>query len=85
MTHHDLILTEQDLRRYDGDGEPMYVAFEGIIYDVTDCPKWRTGLHEGLHFPGQDLTGELLEAPHTEEVFQRPCVKRVGRLAPGKK
>jgi predicted heme/steroid binding protein len=85
MTHHDLILTEQDLRRYDGDGEPMYVAFEGIIYDVTDCPKWRTGLHEGLHFPGQDLTGEFLEAPHTEEVFQRPCVKRIGRLAPGKK
>jgi hypothetical protein len=38
-------------------------------------------MHEQLHFAGLDLTGELIEAPHGEEVFSRPCVKRVGRLA----
>jgi len=59
----------------------MYVAYQGIVYDVTDCPKWRRGLHEGQHFPGQDLTTELEhEAPHAEEVFNHPCVKVVGRL-----
>jgi predicted heme/steroid binding protein len=56
------------------------VAFAGVVYDVSDCPKWRTGFHEQLHFAGQDLTGELPDAPHTADVFQRPCVKRVGLL-----
>jgi predicted heme/steroid binding protein len=70
-----------ELRQHDGEsGRRMYVAFRGVVYDVTDCPKWRTGMHEQLHFPGQDLTGELPDAPHASEVFQRPCVKRVGRL-----
>ncbi len=76
--------TEVELRRFDGEGgAPMYIAYGGEVYDVTDCPKWRTGLHEGLHFPGQNLTSELGAAPHAEEVFQRPCVRRVGRLIPG--
>ena len=59
----------------------MYLACAGIVYEVTGCPRWRTGLHENLHFPGQDLTDEMREAPHGEEVFCRPCVRRVGRLA----
>lgn len=70
-----------DLTRGDGSpGRPAYVACAGVVYDVSDCPKWRTGLHEGQHFPGQDLTHELPEAPHGFEVFDRPCVKRVGIL-----
>lgn len=70
-----------ELRRADGErGAPRFVAYRGVVYDVSECPKWRTGLHEGLHFPGQDLTGELPEAPHAEEVFERPCVRQVGML-----
>lgn len=69
-----------ELRRYDGDEKPIYIAYQGIVYDVSDCPRWRSGLHERLHFPGQDLTGEMYDAPHAEEVFTRPGVKRVGRL-----
>ncbi len=76
------IFTLTELRRYDGEDGPLYVACGGVVYDVSDCPKWRTGMHEGMHFPGQDLTGELGEAPHGAEVFRRPCVRRVGRLAP---
>jgi len=76
------ILTEQELRRHSGEqGARMYVAHHSVVYDVTDCPKWRSGQHERLHFPGQDLTSELPDAPHDLEVFARPCVKRVGRLA----
>jgi predicted heme/steroid binding protein len=38
-------------------------------------------MHEQLHFPGQDLTSELPDAPHKGEVFKHDCVKIVGRLA----
>lgn len=77
----DRPVTRAELRRSTGErGTPRLVAYRGVVYDVTDCPKWRTGLHEGQHFPGQDLTAELPEAPHDEDVFDRPCVRRVGPL-----
>jgi predicted heme/steroid binding protein len=79
-SNEEHILTEGELRRFDGESGPLYIAYRGVVYDVSDCPKWRAGLHEGLHFPGQDLTSELVEAPHGEEVFLRPCLRRVGRL-----
>jgi predicted heme/steroid binding protein len=81
MSIPDRIITEAELRRNTGErGTRKFIAYEGIIYDVTDCPKWRLDLHEDLHFPGQDLTSELPEAPHKEEVFSRPCVKAIGKL-----
>lgn len=77
------VFTRRDLLRFNGEpGRRSYIACGGIVYDVTDCPKWRTGLHESQHFPGQDLTSELPEAPHGSEVFTRPCAKRVGRYVP---
>ncbi|MCK7520554.1 MAG: hypothetical protein MZV64_24095 [Ignavibacteriales bacterium] len=81
MTVPDRIVTEMELRRNDGErSSRKYVAHKGIVYDVTDCPKWRQELHENLHFPGQDLTSELSDAPHAEDVFARPCVRIVGKL-----
>ena len=81
MTVPDRLVSEMELRRNDGGrGSRKYVAYNGIVYDVTDCPKWRQDLHENLHFPGQDLTSELPDAPHKEEVFKHDCVKIVGRL-----
>lgn len=75
------LITIMELRHNTGErGTRKFIAFKGIVYDVTDCPKWRLDLHENLHFPGQDLTGEIPEAPHEEEVFSRPCVKIIGRL-----
>lgn len=77
------VFTHPELQRYNGErGQPVYVAYEGVVYDVSGCPKWRTGVHDGLHFSGFDLTSELPEAPHGREVFTRPCVKRIGVLAP---
>lgn len=74
------LYTRRELTSYDGDRGPAYIAYKGIVYDVSNCPKWRLTLHEGIHFPGQDLTVEFIDAPHHEEVFSHPCVKRVGRL-----
>jgi predicted heme/steroid binding protein len=71
-----------ELKFFDGEMKSrMYVAYNGMVYDVTDCQKWRSGLHEDIHFPGQELTEELNQnAPHGIEVFNYPCVKLVGTL-----
>jgi len=76
------VVSQAELKRGTGErGARKFIAFNGIVYDVTDCPKWRLDMHENLHFPGQDLSSELEEAPHEEDVFSRPCVKIVGKLA----
>jgi len=81
MNIPERIVTEMELRRNTGKrGSRKFIAYQGIVYDVTDCPKWRLDMHEQLHFPGQDLSGELIDAPHEEDVFSRPCVKIIGRL-----
>jgi predicted heme/steroid binding protein len=78
----DRIVTIMELRRNTGGrGTHLWTAYDGIVYDVTDCPKWCTGLHELLHFTGQDLTSEMLEAPHKLEVLNHDCVKVVGKLS----
>lgn len=74
-------ITRAELRRNNGDpGRRKYVAYQGIVYDVTDCPRWRLDLHERQHFPGLDLTTEMKDAPHHADVFSRPCVQVVGTL-----
>ncbi len=76
------IVSLSELRRNTGErGSRKWIAHEGLVYDVSDCPRWQKEMHERLHFPGQDLSGELSDAPHKEDVFTRPCVKLVGRLA----
>ena len=78
------IISDIELRRNSGErGARKWIAYDGIVYDVTDCPKWRTDMHERMHFPGQDLTSELSDAPHKKDVFSRPCVKVVGRFQEG--
>jgi len=81
MSLPEKIISMGELKRNTGErGTRKYIAHNGIVYDVTDCPKWRSDMHENLHFPGQDLTGEIEEAPHAEDVFTRPCVKIIGKL-----
>jgi predicted heme/steroid binding protein len=74
--------TRRQLLDFDGEtNSRKLIAYRGVVYDVTNCPKWRTALHEGLHFPGQDLTPELdRDAPHRDEVFLQDCVRPVGIL-----
>jgi predicted heme/steroid binding protein len=47
------------------------------VYDVTTSPLWAEGQHFD-HFAGGDLTDELADAPHGEEVFENFIV--VGEL-----
>ncbi len=70
---------EMELRAYNGEGgRPAYIAYDGVVYDVTNAPNWRGGMHRNMHYPGLDLTRSLRKAPHDASVFQR--VPRVGRL-----
>lgn len=59
------------------DRDEIWIAYKGVIYDVTHSRLWRKGKHYE-HWAGQDLTDELADAPHTEFVFER--LKVVGKL-----
>ncbi|PKQ15214.1 MAG: cytochrome B5 [Actinobacteria bacterium HGW-Actinobacteria-7] len=70
--------TLEDLKGYDGtDGKPAYVAFKGVVYEVTESAMWGAGDHEGMHQAGADLTAEHEDAPHDIYVTDFP---EVGRL-----
>ncbi|MGJ3235385.1 cytochrome b5 domain-containing protein [Marivirga sp.] len=59
------------------DKDEIWIAYKGIIYDVTDSKLWKNGTHYE-HWSGQDLTDELKDAPHTEKVFEK--LKVIGEL-----
>jgi len=78
----ELRLTEMELRQYNGErGRPAYIAYGGVVYDVSDAPNWRGGMHREMHYAGLDLTRSLRKAPHDASVFQR--VPRIGVLVDG--
>lgn len=59
------------------DKPEIWIAYRGMVYDVTSSKMWRQGKHYE-HWAGQDLTDELDDAPHTEIVFER--LQIIGRL-----
>ena len=60
-----MTLTIEELSQYNGkDGNPAYIAVDGVIYDVTDVPYWSGGEHNGFS-AGQELTEEIKTiSPH---------------------
>jgi len=77
-------MTREELAGYDGrEGRPAYVAVNGKIYDFTGSKLWAVGNHMQQHQAGQDLTEELLSAPHVRAVVERfPVVGQLEELAP---
>ena len=79
------VLTEQrkisrdELAQNNGkEGKPAYIAFKGVVYEVSESAFWMEGDHMGAHGAGKDLTEEIELAPHREETLQK--VKQVGVL-----
>ena len=67
----------EELKQYEGqEGKPVYIAFNGKVYDVSSSGSWSGGAHKAAHKAGKDLTQDILSAPHGEEVFSK--VKQVG-------
>ncbi len=62
--------TIQELKEYDGkEGKPAYAVFKGKVYDISNSPLWKNGIHAVKHFAGVDLTENMLSAPHGEEIL----------------
>jgi predicted heme/steroid binding protein len=38
--------TREELAKYNGkEGQPVYVAYDGKVYDVSESKLWKTGAH----------------------------------------
>jgi predicted heme/steroid binding protein len=71
--------TRSQLALRNGQDKPeIWVAYKGLIYEVNRSKLWRNGQHYE-HWAGQDLTAEMADAPHNENVFDKFDV--VGKLA----
>ncbi len=74
----DKIYSKSQLALRNGnDREDIWVAYKGLIYDMSESKLWRNGKHYE-HWAGQDLTEELKDAPHTNKVFAK--FNRIGKL-----
>ncbi|AHM57790.1 hypothetical protein EAL2_808p02850 (plasmid) [Peptoclostridium acidaminophilum DSM 3953] len=73
-----LEITLDELAKYNGkDGNPAYVAVDGIVYEVTEHPNWNEGMH-GKVSAGQDISQMLKDAPHGYSKLEG--LKAVGKI-----
>lgn len=64
------VFTLDELKQYNGqNGNPAYVAVNGIVYDVTNAKNWNNGSHQG-HTAGTDLTDAIAQSPHGDSVLK---------------
>lgn len=69
-TNGQLSLTITELATYNGkNGNPAYIAVNGVIYDVTNNKAWNEGQHQG-YSAGTDLTESIAKAPHGDSVLK---------------
>ncbi len=70
-----ITFTASELTQYNGmNGNPAYVAVDGIVYDMTKIGQWKNGQHQGLS-AGQDLSAAFAGSPHTKAILdQSPIV-----------
>ncbi len=72
------VYTRSQLALRNGQDKPeIWIAYKGLVFDVSSSRLWRQGQHYE-HWAGQDLTDELEDAPHNEFVFDK--FEIVGKL-----
>lgn len=73
-----ITLTLEELAQYNGkDGKPVYVAVNGLVYDMTGIETWKSGKHKG-NKAGTDLSKKIKSSPHGIAVLKK--LKVVGKL-----
>jgi predicted heme/steroid binding protein len=72
------ILTEEELKKYDGRNGLAYIAYRRKVYDVSASYHWKRGSHHAAHRAGCDLTEALEQAPHDPDLLDRFPI--VGKL-----
>lgn len=75
-----VVLTLEELSAFNGEnGNPAYIAVDGVIYDVTNVPQWKGGLHNGFT-AGNDWSDQIKKiSPHG--VSKLKGIPVVGTLA----
>jgi len=72
MTRDLKEFTREELATFNGEnGQPVYIAHGGNVYDVSGSKLWKTGHHMRRHPSGTDLTEGIEGAPHATEVLER--------------
>lgn len=70
--------TLEELKKYNGEnGQPAYVAIDGVVYDVSDVDPWQSGKHHG-NVAGNDLSEAIMKSPHKHSVLAK--LNEVGKL-----
>lgn len=64
--------TLEELSQYNGkNGQPAYVAVDGVVYDVTNVEAWKDGEHKQGLTAGNELTEEITnQSPHGLKVLE---------------
>ncbi len=63
------VFTKADLATYDASGgKPAYVAYKGIVYDLTAVGTWSNGMHHGVS-AGTDITARFSSSPHAASIL----------------
>ena len=64
--------TLEELSQYNGkDGQPAYVAVDGVVYDVTNVEAWKDGEHKLGLTAGNELTEAITnQSPHGLKVLE---------------
>ncbi len=64
--------TIDDLATCNGkDDNPLYVAYDSKVYDLSKSDLWKGGVHMNRHKAGNDLTSDIRAAPHSPEHLER--------------
>lgn len=73
-----LYLTVGELSLFNGkNGNPSYIAVDGIVYDVTGVKAWKSGGHKNGK-AGTDISKLLKKAPHGKKILAERTV--VGKI-----
>lgn len=70
------VFTLEELSKFNGtNGQPAYVAVNGIVYDVSSIQRWAGGTHFSL-FAGRDLSNNfnVCHGGNTEKLLNLPVV-----------
>ncbi len=64
------IFTIEELKEFNGkNGKSAYIGYNGKVYDVTESFHWKNGNHWVIHEAGSDLSREMSDAPHFDDVM----------------
>jgi len=64
------VFTLDELKKYNGqNGNGAYIAIDGLVYDVTNAPKWQNGRHQRLA-AGNDLSKDISSSPHGKDILK---------------